>query len=362
MTIHFDPSRWDDIRKTYALWWNRKLDRPLMNVKITDAYEPEGPEPGAPLLSQENCTDLSISPEDIIDGIDYHLRRMEFLGDSYPYFNFDVFGPGILSAFCGARIDNSTGRVWFFADTQKPIEETFVAYDRENKWVRRIKDIYAAGMEKWKGQVLLGIPDLGGLLDVAAIFRTTEGLLTDLVDSPGEVIRLCAEIQIAWHEAYRDLNSVLQPVNPGYSDWSLLYSETPAYILQSDFSCMISPAMFGEFTLPFLKKDCGMLNHSIYHLDGTGQIPHLDSLLSLEDLDAVQWIYGDGKPTARHWIDLYKRIEAANKGIHVVGDMDDFLAVYSAVKKNLYYIGYFTRKDREKAENLIASGRQQLCV
>jgi 5-methyltetrahydrofolate--homocysteine methyltransferase len=357
MPVHFDLSRWDEIRKTYNLWWNHKLDRPLMNIKIIDAYEPDRLEPRAPLLSQENCHDLSISPENIINGIDYHLQGMRFLGDSYPSFNFDVFGPGVLAAFCGAQLDNSTGRVWFFTDTQKPVEETFVMYNRENKWVKRIKDIYAAGMEKWKGQVLLGMPDLGGILDIAAIFRTTEGLLMDLLDNPEEVIRLCSEIQTAWYEAYRDLNSVLQPVNPGYSDWSLLYSETPTYILQSDFSYMISPAMFNEFTLPFLKKDCGVLDHSIYHLDGVGQIPHLDSLCSIEDLDAIQWIYGSGKSTARHWIDLYQRIETANKGIQVVGDMDDFMAVYSVIKKNLYYSGYFTQNEHAAAEKAAAVGR-----
>jgi 5-methyltetrahydrofolate--homocysteine methyltransferase len=357
VSIHFDPSRWDEIRNTYDLWWNHKLDRPLMNIRIIDAYESDRPKPKAPLLSQENCNDFSISPEDIIDGIDYYLEHMKFLGDAYPHFNFDVFGPGILSAFCGAVLDNSSGQVWFSVGTKKPIEETFVKYDYENKWVRRIKDIYAAGMEKWKGQVLLGMPDLGGILDVAAVFRTTEGLLTDLLDSPAEVIRLCTEIQTAWYEAYEDLSSALRPVNPGYSDWSLLYSETPTYILQSDFSYMISPAMFDEFILPFLKKDCETLGHSIYHLDGVGQILHLDSLLSLENLDAVQWIYGAGKPTARHWIDLYKRIEAVNKGIQVIGDEDDFMAVYSAVKKNLYYIGHFTQNDHVSAEKLAALGR-----
>jgi 5-methyltetrahydrofolate--homocysteine methyltransferase len=324
-----------------------------MNIKISDAYTPDRNEPRAPLLSQAVCNDLSIPAEDIVDAIDYQLQKIEYLGDSFPYFNFDAFGPGVVSAFCGAVLDNSSGRVWFSAESLLPIEEIHVAYDPENKWAKRIKDIYRAGNEKWKGQVLLGIPDMGGILDIAAIFRTSEELLMDLYDSPDEVLRLCAEIQTAWHEAYRDLASV--PGNPGYSDWDGLYSATPCYVLQSDFSYMISPGMFETFALPYLEKDCDILDHTIYHLDGMGQIPHLDKLLSIENLDAVQWVYGDGKPAAPHWLDLYKQIEAAKKGIHVIGSADDFLAVYSQVKNYLYYNAAFLQKDRPAAEKLLAA-------
>lgn len=63
------------------------------------------------------------------------------------------------------------------------------------------------------------MPDLGGVLDIVAVFRETENLLIDLYDTPEEVLRLCDEAYTAWMEAYHDLNSVLQPINPGYSDW-----------------------------------------------------------------------------------------------------------------------------------------------
>jgi 5-methyltetrahydrofolate--homocysteine methyltransferase len=357
MPIHFDPSRWDEIRRTHELWWNRTLDRPLMNIKILDAYVPDRPPPKAPFPGQGNCHDFSVSPEEVVDAVDYQLQRIEYLGDSFPYFNFDIFGPGILSAFCGSKLDNTSGRVWFFTESHPPIEEIHLKYDRENRWVTRIKDIYRAGNERWKGRVLMGMPDLGANLDIAAIFRSSEALLTDLYDSPEEVLRLCGEIQTAWHEAYRDFDALLRPVNPGCSDWDGLYSAAPSYVLQSDFSYMIGPEMFERFVLPSIRRDCELLEHTIYHLDGVGQIPHLDKLLALEDLDAVQWVYGEGKPAARHWIDLYKRIETAGKGIHVVGGADDFFAVYDQVKQYLYYNAGFLQKDRGTAEKLAAAGK-----
>ena len=36
-------------------------------------------------------------------------------------------------------------------------------------------------------------------------------------------------------------------MNPGYSDWSQVYSEVPSYIPQADLSYMIGRDMFQEF-------------------------------------------------------------------------------------------------------------------
>ena len=66
------------------------------------------------------------------------------------------------------------------------------------------------------------------------------------------------------------------------------------------------------------KKQIGMperLTNVIYHLDGIGELCHLDSVLSLPELNAVQWVYGEGKPGPMHWLDVYKKIRAAGKRV-----------------------------------------------
>lgn len=327
--IHFEKERWDEIRKNYKDWWDNKGERSLVRLTIPDYYEPDRPMPKAPLLSQETCTDLSWTAEEIIDTIDWHLSQQKYEMDAFPFVNMDSFGPGVLAAFCGARLDNSSGAVWFFPEESKgkEIADIHVKYDPDNIWAKRIKDIYRAGMERWQGQVLMGMPDLGGHLDIASILRGSEDLFMDLYDEPDEVKRLVGEIAVAWKEAYDDFNSILQPTNPGFSDWTGIYSATPSYVLQSDFSYMTSTDMFVEFALPELKVLTEKLDHSIYHLDGIGQIPHLDKLLELESLNAVQWIYGEGQPTARHWQEVYEKIRLAGKSMQLVGDAEDFNAI-----------------------------------
>ena len=84
-------------------------------------------------------------------------------------------------------------------------------------------------------------------------------------------------------------------------------------MLQSDFSYMISPAMFERFVMPDLTACCNHLDHGFYHLDGKGEIPHLDMLLSIERLRGIQWIPGDGQPPPHKWLPLLKRIRDGGK-------------------------------------------------
>jgi 5-methyltetrahydrofolate--homocysteine methyltransferase len=318
LSIDFSLERWENVKKTYRAWWIGELERPIIPVHLL-GRDPGRPKPEIPLLSQATCNNLSIPAEDLIDRIDYELSSRVYLGDAFPYFNMDVFGPGVIAAYLGGRLDNSSGQVWFYPPKEDiPMEEIYFEFDPDNIWFKRTAEIYQAGMDRWQGQVLMGMTDIGGNLDVLSTFRPAETLLFDLVDKPEEVKRLLWEAHEAWHKYYNALNSVLQPVNPGYSDWSTIYSEQPSYMLQSDFSYMISPKMFDEFTKPELQATCKRLPLSFYHLDGVGQIRHLDSILEIKELNGVQWIPGDGKPDCGHWPEIYRKIHAAGKKIQIV--------------------------------------------
>jgi len=316
MPINFSPGRWENIKKNYTLWWEGKLDRPVIPVLLS-GRDAGRAMPQVPLLSQLNCNDLSVSASDIIDRIDYELSTYEYLGDSFPYFNMDAFGPGVTAAFLGAELDNSTGRVWFHAKEILPVSELHFEYDDNNVWLNRVREICEEAVKRWQGQVLLGMPDLGGVLDILSTFRSADNLLIDLYDEPDEVKRLVWEIYELWHRFYNEISKVLQKASPGFSDWSQLYSEVPSYVIQSDFSYMISPSMFDEFTKPELEATCSRLPRTIYHLDGIGQLGHLDSLLEIDKLNAVQWVPGDGKPDQSGWPEVYRKIHAAGKNIQL---------------------------------------------
>ncbi len=350
MGIHFTSDDWQRIRSSHAAWWKGELNRPLVHCTVHNAFEPGRSAPPAPLLSQANCHDFSLSPEALIDALDYDLSTKEFLGDAYPQINLNCFGPGVTAAFAGAKLDNSSGRVWFFPEKELPISEITIQYNPESKWVRRIKDIYSAGFEKWHGNVLMGMPDLGGTLDIVASFVGSENLLYALIDEPDEVKRLTREAHNAFWAAYRDLDSFLQAGgNPGYSDWDKLYSETPSYILQSDFTYMIGPDMFKEFARDELAESACLLSNVIYHMDGTGQINHLPHLLSIPSFKAIQWVPGDGNPTGRVWMDIYRQIVQSGRSFELVGSREDFLSLLPEFPGSMYFKTEFDCREQALA-------------
>jgi hypothetical protein len=324
MAAEFTKAQWDKVHENYEAWWGGTLERPLV-ISTLQGADPGREQPPAPLLTQETCTDFRWSAEELVDRIDYELSKTVYLADSFPYFNMDCFGPGVLAAMLGAKLDNSSGRVWFFPQEEMEIKDIHFSYDPDNRWLKRIKEVYQAAVDRWQGQVLIGMTDLGGGLDVVSSFRPSEKLLFDLYDHPDEVERLTWEAHELWHRVYNELNEIIAPVTPGYSDWSMIYSAKPTYILQCDFSYMISPKMFKRFGLPELDASCKRLPRSFYHLDGPGEIPHQDMILSIPELGGMQWIPGDGAPDCSQWPEIYQKIHAAGKCMQVLGDDFDIL-------------------------------------
>ena len=332
----FDKTRYANLEKVYNSWWNGTLDRPLIKIMVRDAFTPNREKPDVPLLSQANCHRFDYTPEQLVDRIDYELSTCDFLGDAFPMVNMWSFGPGVLAAFCGAELENSSGSVWF-RTSPKSIEDIHIVYDGDNKWVKRIKAIYQAGIDRWGDSVVLGMPDLGGFQDVVANFLDSQEMLIALIEDGDELHRLQEEVYIAWMAAYQDLASVISGKSAGFSDWGGLYSRTSSYILQDDFAFMIGPDTFKEFGYPEIKKACQTLSHTIYHLDGVGNLNHLEQLLNLKELNAIQWVYGAGQPPAREWMDVYEKIYQAGKGIEVVGNLEDFYALSSKYGNRLFY-------------------------
>ena len=153
----------------------------------------------------------------------------------------------------------------------------------------------------------------------------------------------------AWWQAFDWLNALLRPPNPGYTAWTPIFSTEPYYMLQCDFAYMIGPGMFDEFVKPELAATCKRLKNAFYHLDGVGQLPHLDSLLSIPELKGIQWIPGDGKPGEKHWPEVYRKIRAAGKLIQIHGGIDVLDAVAEQVgsAKGIILIGSVDRKNED---------------
>jgi hypothetical protein len=68
--IDFNSVKWDRAGETNRLWWEKRLDRPIIPIAFIKE-QGDRPCPDVPILSQANWNDLSISPEAFIDRLDY---------------------------------------------------------------------------------------------------------------------------------------------------------------------------------------------------------------------------------------------------------------------------------------------------
>ncbi len=309
INISFNEDDWDRINRDWTAWWNHELPRPL--VLIYDRVRPAGRRlpPLEPFLANYP---LTMAADDILDRVQAHLEATRYYGDAWPKWWIN-FGPGIVAGFIGARVHAVPNTVWFEPAGRQDITDVRPVYDENNVWWRRIREMTEAGARRFGRAVSLSHTDLGGNLDIVASLRGTEQLLLDLYDAPGEVERLVKTITGLWLRYYRELEAIIAPLGRGTTPWASIWSAQRCYMLQCDFSYMISPAMFERFVLPDLAACCDYLEHGFYHLDGKGQLPHLDMMLSLPRLRGIQWIPGAGAPPPHRWLDVLRRIKAAGK-------------------------------------------------
>jgi 5-methyltetrahydrofolate--homocysteine methyltransferase len=125
---------------------------------------------------------------------------------------------------------------------------------------------------------------------------------------------------------------------------------------------MIGPDMFDEFVKPELQASCDKLENAFYHLDGPGELPHLDSLLEIQSLKGVQWIPGAGAADNTQWADVYRKISDAGKKLQLFSahsekpfeDVFDAVADQIGRADNIVYMIDEDIKERDRVEKFLA--------
>ena len=310
------PTRYEDfdfgpVRQAHEAFWAGQLDRPLVLLsgqrKDAPATQPwQGYIPA--------YGDMPV--EQIVDIAEASIRATWYAGDGYPYL-FTNYGAGSAAAYTGlARAQYSgDGGVWFCPAVDTELADLRVEPRTDTQWFDHTDGYMRAIVDRIGGKTQITLPDLGGMLDILASIRTTETLLTDLIDAPDEVERLVWEVFEAWWAYYEHFYAILKGRSPGCMAWAPAWSPKRTYMFQSDFAYMVSPQMCGRLVIPELTECCRRVDHGFYHLDGVGQLPHLELFLGIDELRGIQWVPGAGKANPCKWPDVFKRILAAGKRV-----------------------------------------------
>ena len=303
------------IAKRYDAFWQRgAIDRFLTYLAV--GKHPSKPPRQVGMSDEEYIKQKWDNIELRTEVSNKHCSTNNYYLDAFPR-QFINFGPGSLAPSIGGNYQFALDTVWFdrnpvITDWKNP---PTLAFDPEDDlWKKTLA--FTDGILK-SGISHASIADLGGSLDIVASLRGTESLLYDLYDYPDEVKAASRRVTELWKHAYTLLADRTAPYQEGTSSWMPLWCRERYSPLQCDFSVMLSPDMFEEFVLPDLIDLTEFLDHSVYHMDGIGEIPHLDHLLSIPRLDAIQWTPGAGigDPGDERWFEMYQKIQAAGKGL-----------------------------------------------
>ncbi len=253
----------------------------------------------------------------------WQLARMEFPLDNLPIADTD-FGPGAFGTYLGAEPKIAPNTIWYehcWGDVPDPRGLKLPPLEPPNRWYQLALDLLRETKKVAADNYFTGFPDLIEHVDTLAALRDPQTLMMDMALYPDWVESMLIELNKLWFKVYDTMYDIIrEPDGSSVFQAFSLWAPGKTAKIQCDNAAMISPAMFRRFVVPRLREQCQFLDYSMFHLDGPDCLCHVDALLEIEELDAIEWTPGPKVPRGGdlHWKELYRRILDAGKSVQIV--------------------------------------------
>lgn len=300
----------DETRKNWRLFWEGKLNRPIILATI--------PKPGKEPISCPKWGEAFYrNQEEVVDQALRWAESHEFLCDAVPFFPPSLM-IGLFPAILGAKITEAheewgvdTAVVPFVRD----IDGVNLKFHRDSKWWEKWVSLCECIKRKCANRLVFGEASVDYNLDVLGAIRGTAELMTDFYDNPEGVHNAMRQINKVYNEVMDELIRIFDFKKYGGVTRHGFYADGIIGVPQCDFGFSIGKEHFDEFALPYLKKEIERLDAVEYHLDGPGNIVHAESICSIDKIGVIQWVPGAGDKENKDWTRLYEKINALGKGL-----------------------------------------------
>ena len=353
MTCAWKPN-WEETKRNFINWWHQEgLVLCMFEAPDSDTHQELYDHPG----ESPNADYFYTHPNWRASWNHYTLSRQSFPADVFPVSSTDI-GPGSLALFMGSDAVLADDTVWFLQciDPTDPEGHPPLRFDPESKWWVITEATLRACVDLARGKYLVGCPDLVENVDIVGALREPQLLLMDMLERPEWVIEKVQEVNQVFFEVYDRIYDIIK-LEDGSSVFGAFRLWGPGKVakVQCDTSAMFSPAMFAKFVVPALAEQCAWLDYAMFHLDGHQCIKHLDLLLAIDALDAIEWtpdpqVATGGDPA---WYPMYRKILEAGKSVQAIGvKPEEVEPLLDAVGgKGLYIMT--TIENETHAENLL---------
>ena len=350
MSFSLKPD-YEKTKERYDAWWHNEIvDRPPVNI----SFPVERPKP-VPQKNYATWQEKWLDFDYRAEAANLELHNQVFYADSLPIV-WPNLGPEVFSAWCGCGYRFGEHTTWSepcILDWEKDAEQCKLDM---NHWLfKAVEDFTRRLLEYGKGNFIVGLTDFHPGGDHLAALRDPQNLAVDMIEHVDEIKTMLKQSEAEFFQAYDYFYNLLRAENMPITTWTPLIHDGRYYVPSNDFSCMISNEMFEDIFLQGIINECHFYERSIYHLDGPGALRHLDSLLSIKELNAVQWVPGAGREGYERWIKVYQKIQAAGKGIQLGISIEELPLVFETLKpEGVWFASISGVNDRNMADEVLA--------
>ena len=301
----------EETKKHYIDWWNHKG----IILNMWEHFQ-EGVKPHADIPAPPPYRDLNqrwFDPQWRAEYLDWYVAHSSLMADMLPVANTQL-GPGSLAAILGGVFEGGEDTIWIHPD---PNYSDDIVFNPQHHNYLLHKELLKACKAKAQGHYYVGMPDLMEGLDVLAAIKGTDKVLLDTVMQPEVLEHQMQQINDIYFQVFDELYDIIREGDEMAFCYFSSWAPGKMSKLQSDISTMISVDDYRRFVQPFIREQCQKIDYTLYHLDGVGAMHHLDALLEIKELNAIQWTPGVGEPQggSPKWYELYQKIIAGGKSI-----------------------------------------------
>lgn len=258
------------------------------------------------------------------------IEGRNFLAESFPVF-WPNLGPDVFAAFYGIELDYTEDSSYAI-HSKEPIPDLTdrLVFSKENGYFKKLEEMTELALEMSEERYFVGYSDFQPGFGAVAAWRNPESLCLDIIMEPDGVKQMLEIATQDFQHIFDHFHHLLKKKNQPSINWMEIPTYGKFHVPSCDFAALISEEDFIEFNLPLLQEEVKKMDYNVFHLDGPGVARHIDPILAINEIDAIQWVQGAGNSNPiEQWKPLIRKIQSAGKSVVVMlqpGELTGFMS------------------------------------